>query len=41
MVTQVLERVIKGKRYSLCTVCAREAGWFNDDEESPEQGKLF
>lgn len=39
-VTQVLERVIKGKRHQLCTSCARKAGWFDEDKE-PEQGTLF
>lgn len=40
-VTQVIDRVIKGKRISLCFSCADKAGWFKKDEVKPEQTKLF
>jgi hypothetical protein len=39
-VTQVIDRIIKGKRITLCFSCARNAGWFDEDKE-PEQGTLF
>jgi hypothetical protein len=37
-VTQVIDRVIKGKRYQLCFACAKKAGWFDKEEA---QGQLF
>jgi hypothetical protein len=39
-VTQVIDRVIKGKRHQLCISCARKAGWFDEDKE-PEQQQLW
>ena len=37
-VTQVIDRIIKGKRVTKCFSCARKAGWFEDE---PVQGQLF
>src|SRR6516164_8688830 len=37
-VTQVFDRIIKGKRVVRCFSCAKELGWFDDE---PEQGRLF
>ena len=40
-VPQILDKVVRGKRVALCFKCARKAGWFDEEGEKDEQGRLF